>query len=141
MKKVLVTNITNKDQIVIDILANKAVTISPDAGYVIDTYNKNHVYLYNSYARKGLRVEYVGDEFFNNVTTLNETPDKDGKFDVNLPEITESTVTEEKEFIPETSTVTEEVVDEKPKSKKRSRKNTNSSDNSEMFSATSESGE
>lgn len=129
MKKVVVTNITNKDQTVINIPENKAVTISPGAGFVIDTYTSGHAYLYKSYQRKGLKVDYVDESFFNKTVELKSIPETKKDLDKIVKEQEEKVLTE---------VIADSTEDKKFK---RSRKSTKSSDNSEEVSAITESGE
>lgn len=124
MEHVLVVNKTDIDQIVINIPSNTSITLSPRSGTVIDTYNKNHSYLYKSYSRKGLSVRIVDDSYLNKVDLeVNLSKEEEP-----LPILSEDNVNEEKTF------------DEKPK--RRSRKsNKNDSSNIENDNLTSESGE
>lgn len=128
MSNVLVTNTTNVDQTVIIIPENHAMVLSPDSGAIIDTYNKNHSYLYKSYMRKGLKVEVVDDSIFDNAD-LTKLVDPDKKEDL-LTSIDENA-----------SVVTGEVKTEEEKPKRKSKKsNKEVSESSEEVSAT-ESGE
>lgn len=75
-KLVIANNTTDKVQTVIDITTNKPIEISPGMGCSIDIYNPKHTYLYKSYQRKGLLIEYVNESEFKKPRKLESVEDK-----------------------------------------------------------------
>lgn len=137
MKNVLVTNTTNKDQNVIMVSTNTAMTISPGAACIVGEYNKKYSYLYKSYIRKGLSVTTVDDSLFDKID-LTKVDGVDS-----LPVTTNETANDIHEFDPsneEKTSADEVVTEEKPKRKSR-KSNKEVSEISEEVSATTESGE
>lgn len=142
--KVKATNITNINQTVIIIPENTGTVLAPGDSAIIDDYNPDHVYLYKSYQRKGLKVETVkGDEAPKKIVEPKVIePEKIVEKQKEIPVKVEETAAEtEPEVLPEITPENVDEVKEATPKRKRSMKRTKNSDNSEDTSASTESGE